>query len=76
MAISHSQSLHCSFMENSLSSIGEALKTINSIKFGRDITSQNGCFLLQKGCIFFRKHRTTAYLLVCMHVVATLLDIK
>ena len=31
MAISHGQGLHCSFMGNSLLSLGEALKTMNSI---------------------------------------------
>jgi hypothetical protein len=34
MAIGHCQSLHCSFMGNLLSSLGEALKTMHSIKFG------------------------------------------
>jgi hypothetical protein len=29
MAISHGQSLHCSFMGNSLLSLGEAIKTMN-----------------------------------------------
>ena len=40
MAISHGQSIHCSFMGNSLSSLGEALKRMDSIKFGSDATCQ------------------------------------
>ena len=50
MAISHGQSLHYSFMGNSfkftLSSIGEALKTMNSIKFVGDVT----CQIMHKRC--------------------------
>jgi hypothetical protein len=40
MAISHGSSWHCSFMGNSLSSLGEALKTMNAIKFGRYVICQ------------------------------------
>ena len=36
MAINHGQSLHCSVMGNSLSSLGEALKRMNSTKYVRD----------------------------------------
>jgi hypothetical protein len=46
MAISHGHSLHCSFMWNSLSSLREALKRMNSIKFGRDVT----CQIMHKWC--------------------------
>jgi hypothetical protein len=46
MATSHSPSLHCSFMGNSLSSFGEALKTMNAIKSGRYVISQ----IMHKWC--------------------------
>ena len=36
MAINHGQSLHCSVMGNSLSSLGEALKRMNSTKYVRN----------------------------------------
>jgi hypothetical protein len=39
-AISYGRSLHCSFLGNALSSLGEALTRMNSIKFGRYVTSQ------------------------------------
>jgi len=35
-----------------------------------------GAFYGKNGVFLFRKQRTTAYLSVCIHVVATLLDIK
>ena len=37
MATSHGQSLYCCLMGNPLSSLGEALKRMNSIKIGRDV---------------------------------------
>ena len=145
MAISHGQSLHCSIMGNSLSSLQEVLKTMSiklnlaemlpvrsctndatllsyiwqqryQLKFliishelnpGEQCGSceplcdffhlsynykcmcfnlniqwrsrdKNGCLLsIAKRVYFlFRKQRPTAYLLVCMYIVATLLDIK
>ena len=46
MATSHGPSLHCSFMGNSLSSFGEALKTMNAIKSGRYVI----CQIMHKWC--------------------------
>jgi len=46
MAIRYGQSLHCSFVGNSLSSLGEALKIMNSIKFDKDVA----CQFMHKRC--------------------------
>ena len=46
MAISHGPSWHCSFIGHSLSSLEEALKTMNAIKFGRYAI----CQIMHKWC--------------------------
>ena len=46
MAISQGQSLHCSFMGNSLSSHGQALTRMNSTEFDGDVT----CQIMHKRC--------------------------
>ena len=51
MAISHGQSLHCSFMENTLSSLGEALKRINSDKLGSYLSDHAQMMQLYYNCV-------------------------